>query len=223
MGTNVAWSGVERRATAVRPAAEEMETGSMAQAVAGGAAVVLAILALIGLLPDALASIAGIALGAGLLVGAAAMAGRITRVAGTAEPAWAHHGAMGGLGMEAMAGLAAIVLGILAVLGADPGTLLNCAAIALGAGMILASGSLLRLEEMTRRAAAQAKESAPAPTMYMSGSTEALVGGGTMVLGIIGLAGHAPIILASVAFLSLGAIAVVSASAVATRMFTLLS
>lgn len=224
MGTNVAWSGVDRRVTADRrAAAEEVETGSMAVAVGGGAAVVLTILALIGVLPEALTAIAAIVLGGGLLLGSAAIGARSRRAIGVVEPLWARHEILGGLGTAALASVASIALGIIALAGTNPLTLVNCAAIVLGAGLIFAAGSLARVDEMARRTRLVSSDNAGTAVMMGSMGTEALVGVGAIVLGIIGLAGHAPLIMATVAFLSLGGAAIMSGSTVAARVFSFLS
>ncbi|HEX2655878.1 MAG TPA: hypothetical protein VHN11_19815, partial [Xanthobacteraceae bacterium] len=56
-----------------------MEAGSVGEAVAGAAGLVLAILGLLGILPLTLDAIAGIALGVALLLGGAALAARYSR------------------------------------------------------------------------------------------------------------------------------------------------
>ncbi|HZI73004.1 MAG TPA: hypothetical protein VFD73_03095, partial [Gemmatimonadales bacterium] len=82
-----------------------MEAGSVGEAVAGAAGLVLAILGLLGILPLTLDAIAGIALGVALLLGGAALAARYSRaIPPTALPR-ARHDISGALGLQAIAGI----------------------------------------------------------------------------------------------------------------------
>ena len=131
---------------------------------AASAAVVLAIVALAGIHQDVLAPIAVIVFGAALLIqggaiiafGAAAVISSnsvrqlyLLRSAATRMAApqggsifLAGEMASGSAGVQLLAGLAAIVLGILAVTGTNPVTLILSALIVLGAAIVL-SGSTL--------------------------------------------------------------------------------
>jgi len=217
MGTHIGVT--HRELSAVR----EIEGGSTTEAIGGAAAIVLGILGLLGILPISLASVAAIAVGAGLIAAGGTIAGRYERVllgAGT-EPTATRREIAGGLGMEAVAGAAAIVLGILALLGKDSMTLLAVAAIAVGAGLLMASGSMARLESLIRWEFGRNAESRANEMIYASAGSEVIVGVGAIVLGILALVGFDPVTLTLVAILSIGASLLLSGSSVAGRFFTM--
>ena len=56
-------------------------------------------------------------------------------------------------------------------------------------------------------------------TLYAASGSEALIGAGAIVLGILALAGFSPIVLILVALLAVGASILLAGSAVAGRMF----
>jgi hypothetical protein len=221
MGTHI---GVTHRELS---AAREIESGSTTEAIGGAAAIVLGILGLLGILPISLASVASIAVGAGLIAAGGTIAGRFERVLlgtgpGTAvEPTATRREIAGGLGMEAVAGAAAIVLGILALLGKDSITLLAVSAIAVGAGLLMASGSMSRLESVIRWELGRNAEPRTGDMVYASAGSEVIVGVGAIVLGILAIVGFNPVTLVLVAILSIGASLLLSGSSVAGRFFTM--
>lgn len=202
-----------------RVAVREVEGGSTTEAVGGAAAIVLAILGLLGVLPTVLASIAAIAVGVGLIVAGGAIAARYERVLAGPESGTTRREIAGGMGMEAFAGLAALVLGILALLGISSVTLLAIAALAAGAGLLMASGSMARLESLVRWETAHDTESKLHDTVYAASGSEVLIGVGAIVLGILALTGTDPLTLVLVALLSIGASLLMSGSTLAGRFF----
>jgi hypothetical protein len=203
--------------TAVR----EVEGGSTTEALGGAAAIVLAILGLVGILPNVLGSIAIIAVGAALLIAGGAIAASFTRaVEANAAPGMTRHSVVRGMGGEAMTGVAGIVLGILALIGVATPVLMSISAIVLGAGLLMASGAMARLESLTR-VESTAAGSVTHDTVYAATGTEVLVGVGAIVLGILGLAHHDPVTLSLVAMLAIGASVLLSGSALAARFFGL--
>jgi hypothetical protein len=113
----------------------------------GAAGIVLGILALVGIYPGTLTAVAVIAFGAALVVSCNAvwnlqslrpsmpMAGGNTWHSGSAMVA--AEMASGSAGIQALAGLAAVVLGILAVIGMKPGVLIFVALLVLGTTLVL--------------------------------------------------------------------------------------
>jgi len=195
----------------------EMEGGSTTEALGGAAAIVLAILGLIGILPNVLGSIAIIAVGAALLIAGGAIAASFTRaVEANAAPGMTRHSVVRGMGGEAMMGVAGIVLGILALIGVATPVLMSISAIVLGAGLLMAGGAMARLESITR---SETGSAAVHDTVYAATGTEVLVGVGAIVLGILGLAHHDPVTLSLVAMLAIGASVLLSGSALAARFF----
>jgi hypothetical protein len=135
-----------------RLAGENVGSGGLsAHFLAGAAGIVLGILALIGIQSTILTSIALIAFGAAMVLSSssvyqlhqmkrAAMTVEAQPVSGTEM--LANEMATESAGALTLAGLAAIVLGILAVVGVNPVVLTFAALIALGATLVLTGSSL---------------------------------------------------------------------------------
>jgi hypothetical protein len=196
------------------PRVTEMEAGSIGEAVGGAAALVLAILALVGLLPLTLASIAAIALGCGMLVGGAALARRFSLGLPPGASFRARQEVVGALGMQAIAGIAAVVLGVLALLGVRPLLLLSISALVLGAALLTAGAGVARLARSARWLRGEGESALPA-----AGWWEAEIGVGALVLGILALAGHDPATLTIVALLAVGAALLIGGSLLTARLF----
>jgi hypothetical protein len=138
--------------------------GGIADAIGGLATVVLAIIGLAGVRPEALIAIAVIVFGVALLIQGGAM---LSEFAGTMFPSGsttmsmqqfgasslsavflagaaliANEMASGSAGVQSLAGLTAIVLGILAVVGLNQPVLQLSALIVLGAALVLTGSSL---------------------------------------------------------------------------------
>jgi len=129
--------------------------------------------------------------------------------------------------MESLAGFAAIVLGLLSLLGIYPVVLLAAAVIVLGCALLLASGAIAKLTtlpirepfgtEQTRQA--EHERYLAREALYAGSGSEALIGAGAIVLGILSLSGIAPVALILVALLAVGASILLAGSSVAGRMF----
>jgi hypothetical protein len=128
---------------------ERMEAGGglSAELLGGAAGVILGILALVGVAPMILLAVALIAFGACMLFGAT-MTSHLRHFAlepQTQHPAFrevAHEATIAATGAQALVSLAAIVLGILALVNFVPMTLILCGMLILG-GSILLSGSAM--------------------------------------------------------------------------------
>jgi hypothetical protein len=198
--------------------ARTLATGAGAEAVAGGAAAVLAILGLAGALPMILASIAAILAGASFLFEGAAVAARYRRLA--AEAGGGEAQIETGMSAEIVGGLAGIALGILALVGVATVTLLAAGAIVFGGTLLFGSPVVYResrtepgsqiLDEMARHMAAGAA------------GAQALIGIGAITLGILALCGIASQTLVLVAFLCVGGAAMLSGGALTNKMVSLL-
>jgi hypothetical protein len=114
----------------------------------GVAGIVLGILALLGIAPETLTAISVIAFGTGLLLSSNSV--RHLSMLQTSRSDTPEAGAellagemaSGSASMQMLAGLAAIVLGILAVAGIKPGILMLAALIVLGSAVILTGSAL---------------------------------------------------------------------------------
>lgn len=203
----------------------EMTLGGSSSAMLGGAAaLVLSIIGLAGVVPHYMLTIAGIALGVGLLFegGFIAAEYRTMLSASGATGAGAKAELGGGLGAEALAGIAAIVLGILALLDIVPLVLMSITAIVLGAGVMLGSGAMARLNSLkveTSTTHETAKRVAK-DSMTAAAGLQVLVGVAAIVLGILALIGLAPQTLALVAMLALGSSELLSGGAMTSRVLS---
>lgn len=178
--------------------------GSMAEALGGIASVALAIIALVGVIPKELTAIATIVLGAAFFCEGGTIAAAYRQLLSR----WgvARQGSFsGGMTVEFMAGVAGIVLGILALFLNFGATLLGAASIVFGAAMLLSSQALSRVSWLSASYKAEpqvqefARESATA-----SAGGQILVGLAAIVLGILAVAGLNSMILIEVSVLCLG-------------------
>ncbi|HUW30260.1 MAG TPA: hypothetical protein VM223_01470 [Planctomycetota bacterium] len=192
-----------------------MAGGSATEALLGAGAVVLSILGLLNILPQYMASISVIALGAALLIGGGALAARFSRAVSAAEPSTAAEAVQGGVAMQALAGAAVVVLGILALLGTMPATLLAISLIVIGGGSLLSSSAIARVNTVIARTSGRSE--------FTSGAAgiDVIVGLGAIVLGILALAGFNPATLILVGTLSLGAGLLLSGSALPGRAMSM--
>jgi len=186
--------------------------GSMVEAIGAMATIALAIVGLAGVLSTTLAAIATIVIGAAILVeGGAFTAGAAT----TRHEARAFE-AGGSAGAGFLGGIAGMVLGILALLGVAPLTLLAVAVLVYGA-TFLAGG-------MGERGASFGALGTGADAA--AGSADAghvMVGIAAIVLGILAVVGVSQLTLVLVGLLCLGAAALFSGSALGARSMAAVS
>jgi len=201
--------------------------GSMVEAVGGAAAVVLAVLGLLDILATLLAAVAVIAIGMALVMGGGTLAARFSRLLTSWEarfaPAVVSETVAGGMSVETLFGAAGVALGILALLGTAPMTLIPIAVIVFGAALLMASGATERLNELIVRRGAEPRKAerwARDAVSAASGS-EVLVGLGGIVLGILAIAGYSPLTLSLVALLGFGVSILLTGTSVANRMLTI--
>jgi hypothetical protein len=211
---------VERRGFA-----DEAEpVGLLTEGAAGIAVIVLAIIALAGSASEALASIAAIVIGVGLMVqafnSAAEHSKMMTANAGTS----AHAAEFGGdVMVDCLCGLTGIVLGILALVGINAAHLLPPALIVFGGALLV--GGAMAMRPRTLSVAGPAGEAA-AVTYHGSpaaGGMEFLIGLAAIVLGILSLLMTGAWVLVLVGFIAVGAaMLLVSAtfSGAVMRLFT---
>lgn len=202
-----------------RTAKEVTAGGSVTEGIGGAGAIVLSILGLIGIYAPTMASISAIAIGGGLLIAGGTIAARFSKVVANTRYNYAEEIIGGGMAMEALCGVAGIALGILALLGIVPLTLLSAASIVFGAALIMASGAMARLNALPIKRAGYEEHEAARDVLYAASGSEVLVGAGAVTLGILALAGYYPLTLNLVAFLSVGASILMSGTSIASRMF----
>ncbi len=181
-----------------RPAQEEtlrtVEGAAIMESLGAVATIALAVVGLAGIFSATMAAIATIVLGAAIWVeeGAfvASHASAVSSGGSTARiSAWSE-----GLAAEFLGGLTGIVLGILALLGVSPNTLLAVAALVFGATFLFSG--------MTN----------------LSSSSQALMGLAALVLGLLALIGLNPLILVLAALACLGSSALLRGAVTSARM-----
>jgi hypothetical protein len=189
--------------TAVFTSSGQGASGSsgIVEGLAGLAVAILAILGLADTLPKTLASIATVVAGVALAaLGAAVVASFSTMTSASG----------GGVGIEMLGGIVAVILGILALMDVAPWTLLSVAVVVIGASLLLGS----RIGTETSAAAGAA--------LLATNSAQALVGVAGIALGILALVNIQAEILVLVALLAFGGAVLLSSAAVTGRMLTLI-
>lgn len=203
----------------------ELTVGGPMSVITGGAAAgVLAIVALAGVEPEYLVAVAAIALGVAMLFEGGFVASEYGRILnGSSSNGDATKVELGGgLSGEALAGVATIVLGILALIGVVPAVLVSVAAIVLGAGHIFGSGVSSRLNALKISASGEQEAAKQVASDAMTAATrlQLLVGLAVVVLGILALVGIAPLTLDLVAMLVLGSSFLLSGGSIAGRVLS---
>jgi len=210
-----------------RHAIETILGGSLVGGIVAAAAAVLAIVGLAGIYPLWLDSIAAIALGIAFLFEGAAIVARMSELLREVTESKVEMAELGtGTTAETLAGFAGVALGILALLTIVPGVLLSIAAIVFGAAMILGAGATVRINDLAMdfrqpdqhpMARNVAREAIRAST-----GLQILAGLGAVVLGIIGLATIYRLDLSLVAMLIVSVTFLLTDTAIAGRMITVL-
>jgi uncharacterized membrane protein YkgB len=188
------------------------------EAAAGIAVVVLTILGLADVSPGALAAIATIVIGAGLLMQVADAGTEYARLTSRSDAAPLSSAMFGGGAMVSfLAGGVGIVLGILALLGVSPMHLTPAALIVFGGALLLSAGVTA---EMNRARIRASNDSAAARAVAEQAATaaagaQALIGLAAIILGILALVPTHATILVLVGLLAVGASLLLTAAATA--------
>jgi len=207
-----------------RHIAESLASGSVAEIIGGLAAIVLTILGLAHVAPTLMLPVATITIGVALVFEGGSIAAEYSRIVSkTTENSVQTVEMGGGMTAEMVAGIAGIVLGILALLGLNSLTLSASAVIVYGAALTLSSGMTSRLNDLkievsgvqhsARRVAHEAVTAAA--------GTQVLVGLASGVLGILALVGIAPTVMVLVGLLTVGTSLLLSGGAVGGRLISL--
>lgn len=212
-------AGVGRKTLAI-------ETGGAATESMGGLAlIVLAILALVGVMRGVLTDVAGIIFGAAFIVEGAALAARHTAIMDQAARGRLDAFELGGgMTVEIVAGVAAIALGILSLVGLAPTVLMPALVITGGAGLILSAGTVSRMNDIRATAFEIDDATRSIARTAVSGAAggQILTGLGAITLGILALVGVGdPAILTTVGLLVLGAALTFSGTALSGWMLSL--
>jgi hypothetical protein len=188
--------------------------GGFVDALGGIATIVLAIIGLAGVSPEALVSIATIVFGAALLIQGGAMLSEFASIEAMPE---ANVGAGGGLSSLFLVGVAGIVLGVLALLGVFATILTAIAVLAFGAALVLSSSAvwhLLTVQSVAMRFQSRSPMVRVVASEIAAGSSglQAMTGLAVIVLGILAVAGVHTTPLTLIALLVAGAALVMTGS-----------
>jgi len=197
------------------------QVGPMTEGAAGIAVIVLAILALASISPGVLTPIAAIVIGVGLLIEAANTGIEYSRVSARGVQGGAVQTAQLGadVSVELMAGVAGIVLGVLALIGAATDMhLLPAALIVFGGAMLLAGFSATSISTVSGIEAAPGGMIAVQSELAPARGLQVLAGISAIVLGILAFVLTAGATLLMVGFLVVGA-ALLATSANFTQSF----
>jgi hypothetical protein len=196
--------------------------GGLVDALGGIATAVLAIIALTGFAPEALAGVATIVFGAALLIQGGTLLSEYTSLvfpsSSSASSAGTETFAGDGLAAMFMAGAAGVVLGILALLGIAASVLTAVAVIAFGGALVLSASSarhLYRLQAALRRGsmAVSANEFVTGQLATGSGGVQLLTGVAAIVLGILAVTRVYSATLTLIALLVLGVTVIMTGGA----------
>jgi hypothetical protein len=202
----------------------EVEAGGAALKAFGAlSAATLSVLGLFGIVPAYMASIAAIVVGTSLLAEGAAIGREYTQLLGRVGGGIFGVVELGtGMTAEFVIGGGAITLGVLSLMGVHALVLLAAAVIAIGAALILTSGSATRLTALKLQAAQTETEEIAQSVSHaiMSGTAgaQALTGVAAVVLGILAFSVH-PLTLILVGLLAASGALALSGSALGGKMF----
>lgn len=208
---------------AIHSSARALMGGFSGEAIVGGAAAVLAILALAEILPETLAPIATIAVGFALLIKSASVASQAFRIRSELAESPSEQIELGtGMSSELLAGMAGIVLGVLALLGMSPLTMMSIAVIAFGAAMLFGGGETLRISRLGSEMEHGSIQHLAGLAARSAAGAETMVGIGAVVLGILALTSAEPLVFILSGLLILGAAQLITGLMESGRMATLL-
>ncbi len=182
----------------------------------GVALAVLGILALAGVQPMLLNSIAVIVAGIALTVEGAMLSARYAKALSKAAPQSVNAAALsGGMSSSLLAGLAGIVFGILAILGVAAEMLIGVALIVFGGAVLFDYVARAHIRALRMVGEGAPGESARLAISAASSTNTAgvLISAGLITLGVLTLAHVAPEVLPAAAFLGLGAYLILEGAA----------
>lgn len=126
---------------------EELGTGVTAEVLGGLAGIAMGVLALAGVAPHVLPPIVPVVFGAALLLSSGAVTEmndlrlQRARLDPTVRQV-THRATLGAAGVQVLAGLAGVILGILAILGNEPGVLTEVGILCIGAALLFSGGAI---------------------------------------------------------------------------------
>jgi tetratricopeptide (TPR) repeat protein len=203
----------------------DSSTGSpLAQSIGGLAAIILAILGLFDICSHYMLAIAALMIGAALVFQGGTISMEYSNLLSRTSHTKLENAPVGGaMSIEVLAGVAGIVLGVLALVTVSPDVLLPVAVIVFGVALIGGSGEATRLHSLKlKQSGADGRlQQIARESLSVGTSTQVLIGLGGVVLGILALIGYDWTVLTVVALLAFGIAVLRGSTAVLKRMTTL--
>lgn len=195
-----------------------LEVGNIAVVLSGAAGVALAIIGLAGIYPVILMGAAAIAIGASFTIAGIAIAAEKRKILAESTGGTLTSPGMFtfGIGMELIAGITSIVLGILALLGIHPTILLGADVIVLGLALLQMSSTDARINAI--HAGKNDKHRVAYDIAKATIDMQILAGLALIALGVLSLVNVAPIILLLVSFLSAGVVLALKGTTLGVRI-----
>lgn len=195
--------------------------GSVAEGIAGGVGITLAILGLLNVLPQYLLPIGTIVLGVALLLQGGSIAYRFSNLLNETSKGRFETSELGiGLTSEVLGGIAAVILGILTLQHIAPAVLMPVSAIVFGATLIFGSGVTARMNHlhMPKSDEYEAFREVARESVSVATGVQILLGLSAAILGIIAIVGVHWMTLTFVALLCVGVSDATSGSALTAKM-----
>jgi hypothetical protein len=207
----------------VSKTAKVIAGGSIGEGLAGAAAIVLSILGLVGVYPDLMAAVATIAFGVALLIGGGAISSRVrTLMEESTRSNFDMAEVGGGLTAEFLAGIAGVVLGVLALFGILPQLLLAIAVIVFGGALVVSSSTTQELNYIAAsRYENETARMVAREAVGAAGSLQLLFGIGAIIMGILALVDQPQAIFTLIGLLTVGTAGLFSGTAITGRMTSL--
>jgi hypothetical protein len=180
---------------------------SLAENIAGGGAIALAIIGLAGISPLLVASIAVIAVGAALLFEGGAVASRLSRIMQSKSRTGINASDLGGgITAEFLGGTAGLTLGVLAIVNVVPLYLVSISVVVFGAAILSGSRAVARINSRVIEDLDESQEAKKVAyeVIMSSAVVQILIALAAITLGIIAIIGTDPLILSLVALLIVG-------------------
>jgi hypothetical protein len=200
--------------------------GSLGQSVGGLAAIILAIVGLAHIFPQYMVAIAALTIGAAFVLAGGNTAMEYSRyLPKTSSGSPRRPSAGSSVSVEVLAGVAGIVLGVLALVTITPTVLLPVAVIVFGAALVASNGDVSRLNalKLDRSSAESRHQQAGRESFSPGDGTRVFIGLVSVVLGILALIGFDWTVLTLVALLIIGVSVLVSSTPLVDRMMTFVS
>jgi len=207
-------------------AAQALTIGSVAEGIIGIAAGAVAIVALAGVKPELLLAVAIVGAGVALVLEGVAIASRFATLLEELSESRIGTTEIGsGLTTEFIGGVTGIILGILMLINIYPMILASIAVIVYGGTLLISSGATSRMNSLLIRStqASRFTKEVTHQAVLAAAGAQILVGIGVVILGILGLTGINPLVLSLVAILAVGVSDLLSGSAVAGRIMSMIS